>query len=217
HEELQTNHSVNPVKAAATCTELEWEISNDMSNMLAQLEKTYENQVANYTVASHNFTDFGSDTIKKLGISPDAFFHIGLQIAQYRLFGKIRSTYEPVAIRFFQEERTESARASSTEKSRLATALAEGKLDDKALYEMMQAASKAHSARIKDCQIGKGIERHLFGLEKMAERSGVEAELFKDAGYQALQESFLSTSGLAISNLQAWLFGPVVENGYGIA
>ena len=217
HEQLQTIHSVNLAKAATTYTELEWEISEDLSDMLAKLEKRYANQVANYTIASHNFTDFGSNTIKKLGISPDAFFHIALQIAQYRLFGKIRSTYEPVAIRFFREERTESARASSTEKSRLAIALTEENLDEKTLYEMMQDASNAHSARIKDCQNGKGIERHLFGLEKMAERSGVTPALFEDVGYQALQESFLSTSGLAISNLQAWLFGPVVENGYGIA
>ncbi|HLR67802.1 MAG TPA: choline/carnitine O-acyltransferase [Virgibacillus sp.] len=217
HEQLQTSNSENPTNVVARCRELEWEISDDLSDSLAQLEKTYENQVATYTLASHNFTDFGSDTIKKLGISPDAFFHIGLQIAQYRLFGKIRSTYEPVAIRFFREERTESARASSREKTRLAIALTDEELDDKTLYEMMQEASNAHSARIKDCQIGKGIERHLFGLEKMAERSGVKPALFADAAYQALQESFLSTSGLAVPNLQAWLFGPVVENGYGIA
>lgn len=204
---------------SAPIQKLNWTLSDKLQETLQELAKVHEEKRVQYIMHTIQFADFGTDKIKTLGISPDAFFHIALQVAQYRTFGQFKSTYEPVSLRIFEEGRTESARAVSTEKIQFAMALEKGNDSDATLYALMQEASNAHSARIRDAQRGHGIERHLFGLQKMAEQNDTENKLsiFKDPSFQALKYDFLSTSGLVLPNLKAWTFGPVVENGYGIS
>ncbi|WP_432361316.1 choline/carnitine O-acyltransferase [Sporosarcina sp. UB5] len=201
---------------------LDWELTSEMKNVLRRLEEQFEQAKAEYDLNLLQFKEIGARDIKRLGISPDAFFHMALQIAQYRTFGAIRSTYEPVAVRFFNEGRTECARAASNEKSNLVIALERGDESNEALYELMKQASNAHSGRLKECQRGHGVERHLVGLQQMVkmygERLGIREmpELFTDAGYVTLRHDFLSTSGMTIPNVKSWIFGPVVADGYGI-
>ena len=123
-----------------------------------------------------------------MNISPDAFFHMALQIAQYRTFGILRSVYEPVSVRVFHEGRTECARATSMEKLKLVTALEAGEENNEILYSLMQKAGAAHSNRIIECRKGLGVERHMFGLEQMYYLYGAELgmkeipEIFNDKG-----------------------------------
>lgn len=197
---------------------LEWTINDLIKTVLRRLEKQFEKAKEEYDLNLLEFNEFGAGEIKRLGISPDAFFHMALQIAQYRTFGAIRSTYEPVAVRFFNEGRTECARAASNEKSALVMALESGDESNAALYELMKQASDAHSRRLKECQQGRGVERHMYGLLQMAKMHGMSElpELFKDTGYTTLRHDFLSTSGLSIPQVKSWIFGPVVADGYGI-
>ncbi|HEX5563409.1 MAG TPA: choline/carnitine O-acyltransferase [Sporosarcina sp.] len=197
---------------------LEWTINDLIKTVLRRLEKQFEKAKEEYDLNLLEFNEFGAGEIKRLGISPDAFFHMALQIAQYRTFDAIRSTYEPVAVRFFNEGRTECARAASNEKSALVMALESGDESNAALYELMKQASDAHSRRLKECQQGRGVERHMYGLLQMAKMHGMSElpELFKDTGYTTLRHDFLSTSGLSIPQVKSWIFGPVVADGYGI-
>lgn len=165
---------------------------------------------------------FGADAIKDMKISPDAYFHMALQIAQYRTFGTFKSVYEPVSIRHYKEGRTECARATSMEKLALVHAVEDAK-EPEEIYSLMEAASEAHANRIYACRSGFGIERHLFGLEQVYLQHGKELgmtklpAIFEDTGYLALREDFLSTSGMAYDNVRARIFGPVVTGGFGVA
>lgn len=200
-----------------------WELSEEFLDKFTQFEQDHFIRKNNFSLNPHVFTDFGAEQIKHLKISPDAFFHKALQLAQYRTYGKLTSVYEPVSVRNFYEGRTESARATSMEKRNLVKAIEKGSYNKEKLYSLMQIASDAHSKRVGDCQQGLGIERHLYGLEQMyhlfGSELGIESlpEQFKDAGYLALRRDFISTSGMAYKNAEYRMFAPVVDNGHGIA
>ncbi|WP_164525567.1 choline/carnitine O-acyltransferase [Siminovitchia acidinfaciens] len=200
-----------------------WELKQESLAMLNQFHDDHLRQKDNYHLQSRVFTDFGAGEIKRMNFSPDAFLHMALQIAQYRTYGRFESVYEPVSVRFFYEGRTECARATSMEKRRLVEAMDHGGESKKVLYSLMQRASAAHSDRIRDCQKGYGVERHMYGLEQMYHLFGPELgleelpEIFKDEGYLTMRRDFISTSGMAYENVKYRMFGPVVEDGHGMA
>lgn len=200
-----------------------WEVSVEIEQSLIRLEKEHAVRKKNLHVQAKTFDGFGSDEMKQMKISPDAFFHMALQIAQYRTFGVLRSVYEPVSVRVFHEGRTECARATSTEKWRLVEALENGEQDSEVLYRLMQKAGAAHSHRIIECRKGFGVERHMYGLEQIYHLHGKSLgmkkcpEIFTDEGYLAMRHDFISTSGMAYDNVKYRIFGPVVEGGFGLA
>ncbi|WP_172370126.1 choline/carnitine O-acyltransferase [Sporosarcina jiandibaonis] len=207
----------------AIVEKMEWEISTEVQKSLMKFEKDFTKTKSDFHVKSRTFSEFGSDEIKNMNISPDAFFHMALQIAQYRTFGVLRSVYEPVSVRVFHEGRTECARATSMEKWNLVNALENGEKNNEILHSLMKKAGAAHSDRIIECRKGFGVERHMFGLEQMyylhGEALGLKElpEIFKDEGYLTMRHDFISTSGMAYDNVKYRIFGPVVEGGFGLA
>lgn len=201
---------------------LQWEISSDMQVALKTFEKENIARRNDFHIESMPPHTFGAEAIKGMKISPDAFFHMALQIAQYRTFGVFKSVYEPVSIRHFKEGRTECARATSKEKVAVVQAI-EQKKSSAEIYALMEKASAAHSKRIASARDGFGIERHMFGLEQAYLRYGDELgiheypAIFQDLGYKTLRTDFLSTSGMAYDNVHSRIFAPVVEGGFGVA
>ncbi|PIC98205.1 choline/carnitine O-acyltransferase [Sporosarcina sp. P29] len=201
----------------------QWELSAEMEKSLMRFEKENARVKKEFSIKTTIFNSFGSDEIKKMNISPDAFFHMALQIAQYRTFGTCRSVYEPVSVRAFYEGRTECARATSMEKVDLVKALENGEESHEVLYDLMQKASAAHTDRIIRCRKGFGVERHMYGLEQMYTLHGEDLgmtdrpALFSDTGYLTMRHDFISTSGMAYDNVKYRIFGPVVEGGFGLA
>jgi carnitine O-acetyltransferase len=66
----------------------------------------------------------GSDAIKKLGVAPDAFCQLAMQVAFCRMHGRVAATYEACATRRFLHGRTETIRSCSIESTRLSHAMA---------------------------------------------------------------------------------------------
>ncbi|MDV6378164.1 choline/carnitine O-acyltransferase [Sporosarcina sp. GW1-11] len=201
---------------------LQWELSDELKEELMKLENINKLTVADYYLDIRNFDTFGTDEMKRLKFSPDSFFHMALQVAQYRTFGHMRSTYEAVSMRSFNEGRTECLRPSNAENLALAKAMEEEERDLNYLYGLMQQASAAHSINMREAQKGFGVERHVYGLEKIFELYKEELEigempkLFTDPGYALLRHDYISTSNMSSPLVKSCIFGPVVEDGYGI-
>lgn len=200
-----------------------WDVTDQLKERLEQIGHDYVERAQQYALLPKLFTDFGAEQIKALNISPDAFFHIALQLAQYRTYGEFKSVYEPVSVRFFAEGRTECARATSLEKRYVVEAIESGQESNDRLYALLQMASDAHAKRIGECQRGLGIERHLYGLEQMYYRYGEELGIetlpavFTDEGYKALRYDFISTSGMPYESAMYRMFAPATEDGHGLA
>lgn len=201
---------------------LVWDLTEEVEERLRILDEVSAERRETYLIDSSKVQSFGAETIKQLRISPDAFFHIALQLAQYRTFGELKSVYEPVSIRHYREGRTECARATSMEKFAVVQAVENGASETE-IYDAMQVASDAHATRIMGCRNGFGIERHLFGLQQVwlqyGEELGIEKlpALFEDKGVVTLRTDTISTSGMAYDNVHSRIFGPVTEDGFGVA
>ncbi|PIC90657.1 hypothetical protein CSV71_03570 [Sporosarcina sp. P21c] len=201
---------------------LDWLLSAELLEELRTLEIENKKTIQNYFIQVQNFDAFGIDEIKQLGFSPDSFFHMALQVAQYRTFSTMHSTYEAVSMRSFKEGRTECIRPSCTENLTLAKAIVEEQLEPRLVYRLMQNASTAHSVRLKEARKGFGVERHLFGLQQIffmfGDELGIEKTpaLFSDPGYLKMRHDFISTSNMTHPQVKSCVFGPVVEDGYGI-
>ena len=187
------------------------------------LDKIYyaETALSDQIVASDTyvleFAEFGKLLIVRNKMSPDSFVQLSMQLAHYRLYGKIVSQYEPVLTKGFYHGRTEAMRTATEEAATFCqlwldpNATTEDKLDS------LRKATQAHSAGIKLAASGKGLERHLFALMSIAQKNGISTpDFFSSNAYKKLGHTVLSTSNCGNPSLRLFGFGPVVQDGFGI-
>jgi len=156
------------------------------------------------------FTDFGQEHIKTLGVSPDSFVQIGIQLAQHKTFQKVFNAYESVMTKQFLGGRTETMRPLTRESLAF--------VNDPTL-EGLRAASLKHVERINECKNGQGIDRHLFGLKKIHEQLfPVEPlpEIFASPGYRAITTDYFSTSTSSSVGMRYAGYGPSVNDGFAV-
>lgn len=223
NDKLDKNDKISKYEGDIKAPELlKFDLTDDIKPLLNELKEEQLKNLEDYHLNLHYFNDFGSQKIKELKVSPDAYFHIAVQLAQYKTFGKMRSTYESVAVKNFRQGRTECARPSSLEKLEFVKAFVENEYPKEKIYELLQRAASEHTSRIRECQMGMGVERHLFGLAKIQAKFKDELNmpeipvLYKDKGYKELKTDFISTSGVGGEYTRYCAFGPQIDNGFGM-
>lgn len=153
------------------------------------------------------------------GLSKDAIMQFLLQYGQYKAFSSLRSIYEAVDMREYQYGRTECVRSISCESLDFIKSLENNDVD---AYYKLKIAENEHKNRIKNCKIGEGVDRHLYGLylmvNQLEENDRIEAhDFFNDISYKKISESFLSTTSLGYNDYMGYLlFTPVIAKGFGI-
>ncbi|MEH6578823.1 MAG: choline/carnitine O-acyltransferase [Amphritea sp.] len=204
---------------------LKLESAPQITQQIRVAESKYADFIGNTAIRVLEFKAFGQQQIKSLKISPDAFVQIAFQIAQYKAFGRIESTYEAVMTRQFLHGRTETMRPVTTESTQFVKALVDGSdgcVDKPRLREYLSRSASKHISRILQCKAGEGIERHLFGLQKIYETCGSELginslpALFESRAFQALSYNRFSTSTATPVGMCLAGYGPAVEDGYAI-
>lgn len=63
---------------------------------------------------------------------------------------------------------------------------------------------------------GQGFDRHLFGLENIAAKTGRKVDFFEDEAYLKMKHTILSTSTVFSPNVRMGGFAPVTPNGLGV-
>ncbi len=188
-------------------------LSESLEHALTDAERSLERLRSDTRLRVLEFTSFGREKIKRLGVSPDAFCQIAMQTSIFDLYGKFVNAYEPVMTRKFLLGRTEAMRPVTPEVVSFVRARTAGNL---------KTASSAHSARISECREGRGVDRHLFGLRRMLELFGEDEgisetlPIFSSPGYRALARNILSTSTGPAESFRIYGFGPVDDEGYGV-
>ena len=170
---------------------LRWNLTENQVGLLTRAVERHER-----AALRHRFqvvhVDTGPMPTPPFKLSIDACLQFVMLYAQYRAFGRVRSTYESVDMREYQAGRTECLRPNTAAAVDLVTALANGE----ATTELLRAALDAHRDQVKAAKSGQAIDRHLFGLKLMASRAGLPAPIFDDPGYAALTTDILSTTSL---------------------
>lgn len=202
--ESSDNDNVSP-------SELHWQLSQEQQDTLFTIKEKHRQQAKHYRVKITTVAIDREAIPERTSI--DCLMQLPLQYAQLATFGSIRNTYEAVDVSHFQAGRTECVRPVSSESVALTQAL----YNHRATLDDFNAAHQEHKNRIKACKRGHGVNRHLLGLQLMAQRRGINPALFTDSGYQALTQDFLSTSTLGDRQYVGdFAFTPTTTGGLGV-
>lgn len=146
-------------------------------------------------------------------VGDDAAQQLILTCAQLAAFGRVRSVYEAVDLREYRAGRTECLRPVTSEAVECAGAL----LDGRATEDQVRAALAAHSDWIKACKTGQGVDRHLLGLQLMADRLERSPELLASRARAVIGEDFLSTTSIGgAGQIVRYAFAPSAPGGFGV-
>ncbi|KAI9138798.1 acyltransferase ChoActase/COT/CPT [Paraphysoderma sedebokerense] len=199
-------------------TKLCFKIDGEVQKFLEKAEVNLKKAIADSDISICEFTAYGADFMKRAGFSPDAYMQMAIQLSYYRLHKKFTPTYETAATRFFKHGRTETCRTLSVDSKKWCEAMDDEKVSLHHKFQALQAAAKSHIKYISTASMGKGVDRHLFGL-RMCLKPGEKCPIFEDPAYWKSQEWLLSTSGLGANSHKVFYgtgFGCVYPNGYGI-
>mmetsp|Transcript_14066 Transcript_14066/g.32428 ORF Transcript_14066/g.32428 Transcript_14066/m.32428 type:complete len:799 (-) Transcript_14066:91-2487(-) len=172
---------------------------------------------------------WGKGFIKKKHISPDAFFQLAMQLAYRRDAGKRALTYEASVTRLFAQGRTETVRSLSIESAEFVDSMLDDSCPNAERVKKLMLAADKHTQLYKSAMVGKGVDRHLFGLYVASVGLGYDSDFLK----AALKMPWtLSTSQTPQKQTEGrWNperedrhtvsagggFGPVADDGYGVS
>ena len=200
----------------------------------------------------------GSEDLKAMKFSPDAFIQLCLLLAYFRKYDKLPPTYEASSTARFFHGRTETLRVASNAARDFVELYRQKASPNHAItpaqmYASMVLFADSHKQQANLCVNGQGIDRHLRALRAIAEKEAgpvviAAAEkahlssidhtkfdvsappifhnfgtniddalnLFFDSEYRRWNSWVLSTSNISSPCMDAFLFPPVMESGYGV-
>ncbi|KIK62459.1 hypothetical protein GYMLUDRAFT_41909 [Collybiopsis luxurians FD-317 M1] len=162
------------------------------------------------------FEEYGADWIRSAGFSPDAYIQMAMQLGWYRTMGEFTATYETALTRMFNKGRTETIRTLTQESRSFVLAMLDSHSSISHKIDLLRRAIQKHTSLTREAATGRGIDRHLLGLQNML-RPGERCEIFDDPLFAKSQEWRLSTSGLSAGHhFRGTGFGAAYEDGYGI-
>jgi hypothetical protein len=149
-------------------------------------------------------------------LSPDAYVQMALQLAWYQQQRCFTATYETALTRLFAHGRTETIRSLTLDSRTWVLAMVDPSTPvrpfcsrparRRVLTIAVQIATKAqllrravqtHESLTRDAATGRGIDRHLFGLQQMSVPNAETAQLPQSDLFRRSQTWRLSTSGLS--------------------
>jgi len=211
------NAEVRRGQALVTPRKISFDLPTTVLDKIYFAEAALSDQIVASDTFVLEFTEYGKGLIVHNKMSPDSFVQLSMQLAYYRLYGEVVSQYEPVLTKSFYHGRTEAVRTATELAAKFCKMWLDPKATTRYKLEAMREATKHHSVGVKLAATGKGLERHLFALMKIAEKNGLAIpDFFSSKAYKKLNHTILSTSNCGNPSLRLFGFGPVVQDGFGI-
>lgn len=154
---------------------LEWDMVPEVGTALRFAETRLADLIQQNEFATLEFDQYGSNFMKAMGFSPDAFVQMAYQAAYYGLYGRLECTYEPAMTKMFYHGRTEAIRPVTNESlDFVRTFWADNPAMAK--IEALKKATEKHVAITRDCSKGQGQDRHLYAMFCLWSRQQVDEE-----------------------------------------
>ncbi|KAJ1995081.1 Carnitine O-acetyltransferase mitochondrial [Coemansia sp. RSA 1358] len=199
--------------------EIKFDYSNELLGHIKKAIEYFDATVDAHELATLTFDSFGKENIKKMKVSPDAFVQMAMQLAYYRKFRHVPPTYESASTKAFSRGRTETSRSVSQHSVEWCQAMVDTpqstSLHEKS--ELLKQAIVNQAQFTAQCAKGNGIDRHLLGLEYALFPNEAKPEIFTDSVFTSSRNWKLSTSQISDPILDAYGWGEVVDDGFGIA
>ncbi|GBF66895.1 carnitine O-acetyltransferase [Trichophyton mentagrophytes] len=196
---------------------INFELNPAILEDISTATKDFEALINKHELRVQAFQAYGKGLIKKFKCSPDAYVQMLIQLAYFKMYGKNRPTYESASTRKYKLGRTETTRSVSDDSVAFCKAQADPSVSREELVKLFRAAVAAHSKYTAEASVGKGVDRHLFGLKKLIRDGEDVPSLFKDPTYAYSGSWFLSTSQLSSEYFNGYGWSQVIDEGFGIA
>ncbi|WP_063060750.1 choline/carnitine O-acyltransferase [Nocardia sienata] len=216
---LGSTMAISPEKTGRVpaVSPIEFRLDDHLRQEIDNASADFGRQVDETVTEIVSFENFGSDTAKRLGVSPDALVQMAYQLAHQRSRGFLGTTYESVAVRHYRNGRTEALRAVTPEVVRFVASMDDPTATVAARAEALRAAVETHVANTRDCQAGRAPERHLVELQRIQRERGDEPlALYESPGWSILRDDHLSTSAVSSAHVRFFGFGPITARCIGI-
>lgn len=204
-------------KSLATPEEIVFTINTEVKDAVKTAVADFDNVIGQHELSVFAYKGYGKGLIKKFKSSPDAFVQMLIQLGYYKAFGVCRPTYESAATRRFQLGRTETCRSVSVESLNFVKTFEDPSATPADKIAAARAAFNAHVKYISDASAGKGVDRHLFGLQSALEPGAEVPAIFKDPTFSYSKSWYLSTSQLSSEYFNGYGWSQVIDAGFGLA
>ncbi|NWI08301.1 OCTC octanoyltransferase, partial [Crypturellus soui] len=198
--------------------ELVFTVDQKIKNGIEHAKESYYQKVSDVQLVSYAFTSFGKALIRKKKLHPDTFVQLALQLAYYKCHGRPGCCYETAMTRRFYHGRTETMRSCTVEAVEWCRSMLDPSATAYQRQQLMLRAFAKHNKMRKECETGKGFDRHLLGLLLIAQEQGLPVpELFVDPAFTTSGGGgnfVLSTSLTGYTKFNGSAL-PMVHHGYG--
>ncbi|KAE8596140.1 hypothetical protein XENTR_v10015983 [Xenopus tropicalis] len=198
--------------------ELVFTVDQKILKDIAIAKEQYYKQASDLQIVNYAFTSFGKQLVKKKKLHPDTFVQLALQLAYYKIHGCPGCCYETATTRMFYHGRTETMRPCTVEAAAWCRSMLDPLSTLAQRQELMLKAFAKHNKMMKECQLGKGFDRHLLGLLLLAKEQELPVpELFTDPAFTKSGGGgnfVLSTSLVGYTNVHGAVV-PMIHSGYG--
>lgn len=198
---------------------LAFHLDDAVTGDIATATRDFHSVIAKHELRVQAFQGYGKGLIKKFKCSPDAYVQMIIQLAYFKMYGKNRPTYESASTRKFKLGRTETTRSVSDESVAFCTAQADpnSNASREDVVKAFRAALAAHVKYTAEASVGKGVDRHLFGLKKLLHDGEKVPALYQDPAYAYSGSWYLSSSQLSSEYFNGYGWSQVIDDGFGIA
>ncbi|NWH71350.1 OCTC octanoyltransferase, partial [Piaya cayana] len=198
--------------------ELVFTVDQKVLSGIRHAKELYYNKVSDLQLVNYAFTSFGKALIKKKELHPDTFVQLALQLAYYKNHGRPGCCYETAMTRRFYHGRTDTMRPCTVEAVNWCKSMLDPSDSNYQRLQLMHKAFAKHNKMRKECENGKGFDRHLLGLQIIAQEQGLPVpELYLDKAFTASGGGgnfVLSTSLTGYYRFNGCAL-PMVHHGYG--
>lgn len=216
--EINSNKTtINSLSIESIPTKLQFDLNPIVKNEIQVAKDKFIKTIESHDEEIFQYYGYGKNLIKQFKVSPDAFAQMLIQLSYYKLTGKVRPTYESAATRKYLKGRTETGRSVSNELKKFVETWTNLNSTNEEKIATFQAACKQHVKYLSEAADGKGVDRHLFGLQQMLKPNEPIPPIFQDSIYKYSSTWYLSTSQIPSEFFQSWGWAQVIDEGFGLA
>ena len=199
--------------------QLTFQLNDNVKSCITAASSRFDTLISRHELNVLHYEGYGKNLMKRYKFSPDAWVQLIIQLAFHKLFGRPGVTYESAQTRKFQSGRTEVIRSASNESKAWAEAMLDpdASRDPLRLRDLFSKAVSRHIQYSTWAADGQGVDRHLFGLKRMLEKSEPLPEIYQDQAFFKSGHWEVSTSQLSSKYFEGWGYGEVVEGGFGLS
>ncbi|RLN47323.1 hypothetical protein BBJ28_00002320 [Nothophytophthora sp. Chile5] len=199
---------------------LEWVLDNSAYTAIECASAAVGKMIHNSDVATMQFNHYGTAFLKRYKLTPDFFMQMAIQLAHFKMHQRVPAVYETAHTRMFYHGRTETIRALSNESLAFVRKM-ESDASEGEKWDALRTAINAHKETLKNALTGDGIDRHMMGLQIVAEMSGItpKPSLFTDHAFEASKKFLVSTSNISGGPGASPIWGgfsAMYNEGYGV-